>query len=50
MESWYYAPDTLEWESAELAYSGFLGWLAEGALKLFYRHRRCYSSTACMSL
>lgn len=34
---YYYAPDTLEWESTELAYSGFLGWLAEGDLELFYQ-------------
>lgn len=32
----YFAPDTLEWESTELAYSGFLSWLAEGDLGLFY--------------
>lgn len=33
---YYYAPDTLEWESTELAYSGFIGWLAEGDLDQFY--------------
>lgn len=33
---YYFAPDTLEWESTELAYSGFLGWLAEGNLDQFY--------------
>lgn len=32
----YFAPDTLEWESTQLAYSGFIGWLAEGDLDLFY--------------
>ncbi|GGF67662.1 hypothetical protein GCM10010912_10820 [Paenibacillus albidus] len=33
---YYFAPDTLEWESTELTYSGFIGWLAEGDLNLFY--------------
>ncbi|MEK5260969.1 MULTISPECIES: DUF2625 domain-containing protein [Paenibacillus] len=33
----YFAPDALEWESTELAYSGFLSWLAEGDLGLFYQ-------------
>ncbi|WP_342481813.1 DUF2625 family protein [Paenibacillus sp. FSL L8-0340] len=33
---YYFAPDTLEWESTQLAYSGFIGWLAEGDLDLFY--------------
>ncbi len=34
---YYFAPDALEWESTELAYSGFLSWLAEGDLGLFYQ-------------
>lgn len=33
----YFAPDTLEWESTELPYSGFLGWLVEGDLEQFYQ-------------
>ncbi len=37
---YYFAPDTLEWESTELAYSGFLNWLAEGDLGLFYQSFR----------
>nr|WP_309271697.1 DUF2625 family protein [Paenibacillus sp.] len=34
---YYFAPDTLEWESTELAYSGFTAWLADGDLGLFYQ-------------
>lgn len=34
---YYFAPDTLEWESTDLQYSGFLAWLAEGDLNLFYQ-------------
>ncbi|BFH63375.1 DUF2625 family protein [Paenibacillus azoreducens] len=34
---YYYAPDTLEWESTELAYSDFIAWLADGDLGLFYQ-------------
>lgn len=37
---YYFAPDTLEWESTELAYSGFLNWLAEGDFGLFYQSFR----------
>lgn len=33
---YYWAPDSLEWESTELRYSGFLNWLAEGDLEQFY--------------
>lgn len=33
---YYYAPDTLEWESTELAYSGFVSWLADGDLAQYY--------------
>lgn len=32
----YFAPDTMEWESTELAYSGFINWLANGDLQQFY--------------
>ncbi|WP_440111468.1 DUF2625 family protein [Paenibacillus sp. QZ-Y1] len=34
---YYFAPDTLEWESTELAYSGFINWLANGDLEQFYQ-------------
>lgn len=33
---YYFAPDTLEWESTELAYSGFINWLVVGDLQQFY--------------
>ncbi|MCM3785712.1 DUF2625 domain-containing protein [Neobacillus mesonae] len=33
---YYFAPDTLEWESMDLAYSGFVGWLADGDLDRYY--------------
>ncbi|MEK3793889.1 DUF2625 family protein [Paenibacillus sp. FSL R7-0204] len=33
---YYYAPDAQVWETTELTYSGFIGWLAEGDLDLFY--------------
>ncbi len=33
---YYFAPDTLEWESTELAYSGFIQWLINGDLQQFY--------------
>lgn len=33
---YYFAPDALEWESTELAYSGFVSWLATGDLQQFY--------------
>ncbi|NUU77740.1 DUF2625 family protein [Paenibacillus xylanilyticus] len=36
-EVYYFAPDTLEWESTELAYSGFINWLANGNLEQFYQ-------------
>ncbi len=32
----YWAPDSLEWESTDLQYSGFLNWLAEGDLEQYY--------------
>lgn len=34
---YYFAPDTLEWESTELAYSAFMAWLADGDLEQFYQ-------------
>ncbi|HBU83496.1 MAG TPA: DUF2625 domain-containing protein [Paenibacillus sp.] len=34
---YYFAPDTLEWESTELAYSGFINWLANGDLEQYYQ-------------
>ncbi|NQX44010.1 DUF2625 family protein [Paenibacillus tritici] len=34
---YYYAPDALKWEATGLTYSGFIGWLAEGDLDLFYQ-------------
>ncbi|MEO2206661.1 DUF2625 family protein [Paenibacillus pabuli] len=36
-EIYYFAPDTMEWESTELAYSGFMNWLANGDLQQFYQ-------------
>ncbi|WP_238649942.1 DUF2625 family protein [Paenibacillus piscarius] len=33
---YYYAPDAQVWENTELNYSGFISWLAEGDLDLFY--------------
>jgi hypothetical protein len=33
---YYFAPDTMEWENTELAYSGFVHWLANGDLAQFY--------------
>lgn len=33
---WYFAPDTLEWESLELKYSEFLAWIAQGNIDDFY--------------
>lgn len=37
---YYFAPDTLEWESTDLQYSGFIGWLAEGDLEQYYQSFR----------
>lgn len=34
---YYFAPDTLEWESTELTYSEFINWLADGDLGQFYQ-------------
>ncbi|EHS57155.1 DUF2625 domain-containing protein [Paenibacillus sp. Aloe-11] len=47
---YYIAPDALEWESTELAYSGFLSWLAEGDLGLFYQTFRWNGWQADMEL
>lgn len=35
-EVWYFAPDTLEWESLEMQYSEFIAWLAQGNVDEFY--------------
>ncbi|AUQ24840.1 DUF2625 domain-containing protein [Dickeya zeae] len=37
---YYFAPDTLEWESLDTNYSGFLHWTLNGDLDLFYRSVR----------
>jgi hypothetical protein len=37
---WYWAPDTLEWESIDSTYSGMLEWFLGGALTKFYAD--CY--------
>lgn len=39
-EVWYFAPDTLEWESLELQYSEFIAWIARGNIDEFYRTMR----------
>lgn len=36
---WYWAPDTLEWETAESTYSGLLEWFLGGAITKFYADR-----------
>lgn len=36
-EVWYFAPDTLEWESLEMKYSEFIAWTAQGNVDEFYR-------------
>lgn len=33
---WYFAPDTLRWESSGLRYSEFIAWVAQGDLNGFY--------------
>jgi len=33
---YYFAPDTLDWEPLELAYTGFLLWVLSGDLQAFY--------------
>jgi hypothetical protein len=37
---WYFAPDTLEWESLEMKYSEFIAWLVQGKLSDFYSSMR----------
>ena len=37
---WYFAPDTLEWESLGMKYSEFIAWLAQGNLSDFYGSMR----------
>ncbi len=37
---WYFAPDTLEWESLGMKYSEFIAWLAQGNLADFYDSMR----------
>lgn len=37
---WYFAPDTLEWESLELRYSDFIAWIAQGDISGFYQSFR----------
>ncbi len=37
---WYFAPDTLEWESLEMKYSEFIVWLAQGDLPGYYSSMR----------
>ena len=37
---WYFAPDTLEWESLEMKYSQFIAWLAQGDLAGYYSSMR----------
>lgn len=35
-EVWYFAPDTLEWESLEMKYSEFIAWTITGNTDKFY--------------
>ena len=37
---WYFAPDTLNWESLGLRYSQFIAWTAQGDINGFYRSFR----------
>lgn len=39
-EVWYFAPDTLEWESLEMKYSEFIAWTAQGNVDEFYSTMR----------
>lgn len=39
-ELWYFAPDTLEWESLEMQYSEFIAWIAQGNIDEFYSTMR----------
>lgn len=37
---WYFAPDTLEWDSLEMQYSEFIAWIAQGNVDEFYSTMR----------
>ncbi|WP_243763796.1 DUF2625 family protein [Bacillus sp. XF8] len=37
---WYFAPDTLEWESLEMKYSEFIAWVVNGNIDEFYSNMR----------
>lgn len=37
---WYFAPDTLQWESLEMKYSEFISWIARGNTDEFYSELR----------
>ena len=37
---WYFAPDTLKWESLEMKYSQFIAWLTQGDLSGYYSSMR----------
>lgn len=39
-EVWYFAPDTLDWESLEMHYSEFIAWIAQGNIDEFYSSMR----------
>lgn len=39
-EVWYFAPDTLVWESMEMKYSEFIAWIAQGNVDEFYSTMR----------
>lgn len=37
---WYFAPDTLEWESLDVSYTGFINWVLTGDTDGFYSSMR----------
>lgn len=37
---WYFAPDTLEWESLDVSYTGFIKWVLSGDTDGFYSSMR----------
>jgi len=37
---WYFAPDTLEWESLDVSYTGFIKWVLTGDTDGFYSSMR----------
>ncbi len=39
-QMYYFAPDTLEWESMDMGYTDFIGWVLNGDLSLFYESFR----------